>query len=119
MMHDAALTERTLPMTEADLLDAVTKAATFLGWRWMHIRRSDGVTMGHSGFPDLVMARRGRALFLELKSVRGSVTPDQSAWLEALQTPPSKLDRIVGVSSPVEAMIVRPEMLDDVIELLR
>ncbi len=47
------------------------------GWRtpvsW------DGV-----GFPDVVMTRRGRLAFVEFKSVRGRLRPEQEQWLDAL-----------------------------------
>lgn len=33
-------------MSEAELLAGLTDALTLAGWRWMHIRRSDGVTVG-------------------------------------------------------------------------
>ena len=72
-------------MTEDELLQAVTDAATFMGWRWHHIRRSDkALQMGHSGFPDLVLARAGVVVFLELKRLNGIPTPDQLAWLDAI-----------------------------------
>jgi hypothetical protein len=75
----------TLAMTEDDLLTAITEAATFLGWRWHHIRRSDkAIQQGNAGFPDLVMARRGIVIFAELKSARGRLDAEQFAWMHAL-----------------------------------
>jgi hypothetical protein len=72
-------------MTEDELLTAITEAATYLGWRWTHTRRSDKAQiMGHSGFPDLVLARNGKVFFLELKAEKGRTSPDQVAWLEEL-----------------------------------
>jgi hypothetical protein len=72
-------------MTEDELLTAITEAATYLGWRWVHYRRSDLAQMqGHSGFPDVVLARANRVLFLELKSRTGKLRPDQHAWAEAI-----------------------------------
>lgn len=89
-------------MTEEQLLEAITEAATFLGWRWHHIRRSDkAIQQGHSGFPDLILAKGRRIYCLELKSGRGQPTPDQLAWLEALPSAyligPSDLDRVLSV----------------------
>lgn len=87
-------------MTEDELLLAITEAATLLGWRWHHFRRSDkGIQMGHTGFPDLVLAKGGRVLFLELKAQEGHVTSEQLRWLQALP----------------DALVVRPWDLDAVI----
>lgn len=94
-------------MTEDELLTAITEAATMTGWRWMHIRRSDlAIVQGHSGFPDLILARDGRVMYLELKTMTGDVTPDQAAWLVALD------------NGDVWATVVRPVDLDDVIAAL-
>jgi hypothetical protein len=56
-----------------------------------------------AGYPDLhmVSARRGRSLFAELKTMRGTVSPDQRHWLNDL--------RAVGV----EAHVWRPIHLFD------
>lgn len=75
----------TRAMTEDELLQAIYDAALYLGWRIHHDRRSDkAVQQGHTGFPDLVLARDNRVLFLELKSRTGKLTPDQHAWAEAI-----------------------------------
>ena len=96
-------------MTEDELLTAITDAATYLGWRWFHIRRSDlARQMGHSGFPDLVLARKGRVLFMELKSEKGGIAPDQHAWMDALDSP----------ERYVTAIIARPSQLDYVLRML-
>ena len=39
---------------------------------------------GAKGLPDLIMARRGRVIFAELKSTKGKVRPDQQMWLDEL-----------------------------------
>lgn len=94
-------------MSEDELLQAITEAATYLGWRWHHIRRSDkAIQQGHAGYPDLTLAKDGRVLFLELKSMVGVVQSDQEAWLEALEAP--------GVT----VLVVRPDRLDAVLGLL-
>jgi len=100
-----ALSELSKSITEDELLTAITVAATYLGWRFHHVRRSDkALQQGHSGYPDLTLARNGRVLFLELKRQDGRITPDQVAWLTALGP---------------DAMQVRPADLDDVLRLLR
>ena len=70
-------------------------ARTNAGWRT--------AVSGNVGFPDLVLARNGVVLFLELKSERGRLTPDQTGWLEHLP----------------RSHLVRPSTLDTVLEWLR
>ena len=85
-------------MTEDELLAGITEALTFGGWRWTHILRSDGVTMGSPGLPDIIAAHPDRpwALAWELKTQRGVVSPDQLGWLLAFRG-----------SSGVDARIIR------------
>lgn len=97
----------TLPMTEDELLQAITEAATLYGWRWTHTRRSDKAQiMGHPGVPDLLLAKNGRVMFLELKTEKGRITPDQQAWIDALMT------TLTG------AWVVRPSSLDFMLRVL-
>lgn len=92
-------------LTEDELLTAITEAATYRGWRWHHVRRSDkALQMGHSGFPDLVLARKGQVLFLELKAEQGRISPDQQAWMNQLWS-----------GAQVRALVVVPSMLDRVL----
>lgn len=94
-------------MTEDDLLVAVTEAATNLGWKWHHVRRSDkALTMGDPGFPDLCMVRGVRLLFVELKTETGKYQPGQEDWLAAI----AKLNDVTG--NHVDALVVRPHNLD-------
>jgi hypothetical protein len=96
-------------MTEDELLQALTDAGSYLGWRWHHIRRSDqALQQGHSGFPDLVLARAGRVMFLELKSQYGELRHDQRQWLEELSGGPPRL----------YVDVVRPRDLDRVLGML-
>jgi len=64
--------------------------AKIYGWRICHVRpalKSNGQWVtpieGHGGLPDLILARGGRVLLIELKSERGQPTDDQVAWLLA------------------------------------
>lgn len=101
-------------MTEDELLDAITQAATFLGWRWMHVRRSDlAIVQGHQGFPDLCLARRGRVLFLELKRQAGTTSPDQDAWLSELNG--GSIRALSGADGWIDALVVRPDDLDAIL----
>jgi hypothetical protein len=77
-------------VSEADFQRRVIDTAKLLGWRVVHIRpawvrtgRMVTPYEGDPGLPDLVLARRGRVLLVELKSDIGKPTRDQLAWLEA------------------------------------
>ena len=79
-------------MSERELQSAVIEMAKLLGWRIMHQR--PGRTLegwrtaieGHPGWPDLVLLRPPRLLFVELKSKRGRIDFEQGTWLNALET---------------------------------
>lgn len=78
-------------MTEAQLQKAVIDAAHMFGWLVHHVkpaRTPDGKYLtriaGDAGFPDLVLARNGVVLFVELKSEKGRIRPEQAKWMEVL-----------------------------------
>jgi acetyl esterase/lipase len=82
------------PITEAEWLRSVGDALDLTGWAWIHhrpARRAQGKwttpTQGSSakGFPDIVAVRPPRVLWLELKTERGRVSPEQTDWLERLR----------------------------------
>lgn len=62
---------------------------------------------GDAGWPDLVIAGRGRLIFAELKTEKGKPTDDQVAWLEVLRR-----------TSGVQSYIWRPSQWDEVVQLL-
>ena len=69
-------------MTEKQLQNNILQLASLSGWLAYHTfnsRRSE------PGFPDLVLARRDRLLFAELKSAKGRLTSEQKAWAAALK----------------------------------
>lgn len=70
-------------MSEAKLQQLVVGMAQACGWKHiMHIhdsRRSLG-----SGFPDLCMVRGERVVFMELKTMKGRLSPLQRSWMDAL-----------------------------------
>jgi hypothetical protein len=70
---------------------------------------------GHSGFPDVVLSRHGVTLFLELKSESGRISPDQVAWLDAINEAPT-VDGFCG--SAHRARVVYPRDLDEVLAML-
>lgn len=76
----------TLAMSEAAWQTMVTDYATLTGWRWHHQRLSK---QSRPGWPDLCLVRGRRLIFAELKTERGTVRPEQTAWLDALRTVPS------------------------------
>lgn len=63
--------------------DDVADTAARLGWH----RRYHTFDSRHSaaGFPDLVLVRRPRIIFAELKSEAGRVTREQLEWLDELE----------------------------------
>lgn len=83
-----------LPLTvsEAQLQRAVIDYALLQGWRVVHYRPARTIhgyrtaLTGHPGAPDLLLARHGQVLHVELKRHNGRVTPDQRLWLAALGT---------------------------------
>lgn len=80
-------------MTEAQWQDVVVEAAHRFGWRVAHFRRATvrhgrvatPVAYDAAGFPDLVLVTEGRILFVECKTDRGTVSPEQRAWAEWLE----------------------------------
>lgn len=78
-----------LTITEDDLKRAVIDTAKIHGWRVHHsrpARTQNGwrtPVEGHAGLPDLVLARDGQVLLVELKSDTGRTTADQEKWLAA------------------------------------
>lgn len=79
-------------MTERELEQGVVDVAHLLGFRaahfgallsskgWRTPARYDG-----KGFPDLVLVRPGRLVFVELKCGRNTLSAEQADWLEALR----------------------------------
>ncbi len=95
-------------MSEDELFAGITQALTLAGWRWMHIRRSDGVTVGDSGWPDVIAAHpdRGIVLALELKDAKLQPTVDQLAWILSLD------------NRTVVAQVVRPADYDRMLDVI-
>ena len=67
-------------MTEKQFQAAVIELATLCGFHCYHTFNSRRCA---AGFPDLVLARNGAVLFVELKTERGRVSKAQREWIEA------------------------------------
>ncbi len=80
------------PISEAEFQRQVMQFAKLHGWRTAHFRkaqRQNGtwltpVAGDGKGFLDIVLVRH-RLLFVELKTERGKLTPEQEAWVQALE----------------------------------
>lgn len=96
-------------VSEDQLLSAILELAARTGWLAYHVRNSKaGVIQGDVGFPDLVLARRGRVIFAELKREGRDPTWAQQGWLAALAS---------SEPGAPEAYVWRPvNWLDDTIE---
>lgn len=92
-------------MTEGQLAEVVIGIAKLYGWRVVHFRPArtkDGwrtAMTGDRGFPDLVLARGGVVLHVELKRQDGRLGRGQPEWADALGDSyrlwrPSDLERI-------------------------
>jgi hypothetical protein len=76
-------------MSEAELQKAVIELARRLGWRTAHFRPGmtqtgrwvTAVQGDGKGFPDLVLAKNGVVLFVELKAKVGRISKEQEEWL--------------------------------------
>jgi hypothetical protein len=90
--------------SEKTLLEQVRQLARMLGWRTYHPHLSK---WSERGWPDVVLCRPPRVMFLELKSETGKVSAEQAEWIEAL--------RACGL----DARIVRPSGFDELVGALR
>jgi hypothetical protein len=70
------------PISERQFMAQVTRLANLLGWKTYHTHDS---RRSEAGSPDLVLVRRPRLIFAELKSERGKATDEQRAWLGELR----------------------------------
>lgn len=80
-------------ISESELQKAVIAMAHARGWLVAHFRPAQvrpgryvtPVDADGAGFPDLVMARGERLLFVELKSQKGRLRTEQEVWIDALR----------------------------------
>lgn len=84
--------QATRELSEADFQRRVMDFAKLHGWRRVHIRatpqrrgqRWEVPYEGDAGLPDLILARNGVVMLVELKSASGHLRPGQQEWLDAL-----------------------------------
>lgn len=89
--------------SERQFQAAILEAAKVLRWRTYHTWSS---MHSASGFPDLVLVRRPRVIFAELKSETGQVSEDQQAWIDDLR------------ASGQRVFVWRPSDWDEIVEEL-
>lgn len=102
----------------------VVDAAKVQGWLVYHTQDSRGSS---KGFPDLVLVRAPRILFVELKNETRKLEPEQVDWLAALsvvalaarEQAEAILTEGVPVKPLVEAHLWRPDDWDRVQAILR
>lgn len=92
-MSRPRITGRAVPaLSEDDLLNRLLDFAKVHGWLAVHYRPAKTAKgwrtplQGDKGCPDIILARRGVVLLVELKSATGCPSPEQRAWLNALGT---------------------------------
>jgi hypothetical protein len=71
-----------LRQSEQSFQQQVIDLALLRGWRVYHTWTA---VNSPKGFPDLVMVRRPRVVFAELKREDREATPEQQAWLDDLR----------------------------------
>lgn len=111
--HDAQILGE---LTERVWASRVEGVARMYGWTWYHTHRSD---RSNPGWPDYVFARAAsptgggnpagppaRIVIIELKTMRGRVSPPQRVWLTLLD--------LAGI----ECGVARPDRLDDLVAVL-
>lgn len=82
----------------------MTDVAILRRWRWFHDNDS---RRNKAGLPDLLLVRRDRLIFAELKAEDGRLSEPQREWLAALR----------GASA--EAYCWRPSDWQEVLAVLR
>ena len=77
----------TLAIAEKDFLRTVVEYAELHGWMVHHVlEQAHHAKRIGPGFPDLVLAKRNRVVFAELKAEKGQLSAVQQEWLAVLRT---------------------------------
>lgn len=99
--------------TEAACQRTIIEAARMGGWLAHHARPAQMQSgrwatplQGDPGFPDLVLCRAPRILFVELKRRPNKATPAQTRWLDALDNGINGVEaRVVWVPEEMDGLI--------------
>lgn len=98
--------------TEAECQATIVEAAKLAGWRVHAERPAQGQRgewrthlQGHKGFPDLVLCRGSRLMFVELKRKPNRVEPAQQQWIAALSAVGGVWAGVVWVPEEMDAFI--------------
>jgi hypothetical protein len=91
------------PISERRFQTQVLELARLHHWRAYHTWNS---MHSAGGFPDLVLVRRGRLIFAELKAERGKLSNDQLNWHYDL------------AGCPCETYVWRPSDFDEIARVL-
>jgi hypothetical protein len=91
-------------LSEREFQAEVMDIANQLGWRFYHTHDSIG---SQAGFPDLVMVRKKRLIFAELKTESGKLSIQQGQWLADLE------------KTAAEVYLWRPSQMDEIIKVLK
>jgi len=105
-------------ITEADFQKQVIELAHLFGWKVCEFRKARLKKRGQDtyrtpfgadgmGFPDLVLAREGRLIFIEVKSEKGELSLEQSEWLEVLKA-----------TGKCETFLLYPSDFDIIVKIL-
>ena len=97
-------------LSERDFQQQVIDYAKVRGWKIYHPFDSRRST---PGFPDLVLVRTkpARLIFAELKTEKGRLSAEQSAWIVALCA-------VAAKTESVEMHLWRPSDFDEILEVL-
>lgn len=112
-MRPSALDNHKSVITERNFQSQIITLARYYRWKVAHFRPGltkrgrwvTAVQADGAGFPDLVLARQGRIIFVELKSERGQLSERQQAWRQEIL--------------PAEFYLWRPSDYDRVAEILK
>jgi len=80
-----------MEITEKQFSTQIESLLNHFGWRWTHFRPARTMKgwrtplTGDKGFTDYCAVRNGMCLFIEIKSEKGKLTPEETAWMQDLK----------------------------------
>ena len=89
---------------EKEWMQQVIDLARMLGYLVYHTHNS---IRSEKGYPDLMCIRPPRLIVVEVKTLKGRLTPEQKKWLEWFK------------ACGVETYVWRPNQLEEIIEILQ